>query len=304
VPNDADTVAAQVTRFAAAHGVAAGSVDDAWRGLRDAGVERPGLAFSSWMETVAVGGLLTPIVANCPDVATALAELERFHPLAGRHEVALLRRPASVTLTLRAPDGGLAHEDMVDAFFAVICRVVRFLAGDQARPSLVTLRRAAPPSGREAYEAAFGVPAVFGAAADACRFDARALEAPIAQADPAIRRALMPHAEHRAASRRAPWSATVREQLAGDLTGLADVARALAVGPRTLQLKLAAEGTSFAEVADSVRRERALALLAEPDLPISVIAGRTGFATPSAFTRAFRRWTGQAPSGFRRDATP
>jgi len=66
----------------------------------DAGVERPGLAFSSWLETVAVGGLLTPIVANCPDVAMALAELERFHPLVGRQEVVLLRRPGSITLTL------------------------------------------------------------------------------------------------------------------------------------------------------------------------------------------------------------
>jgi AraC-like DNA-binding protein len=168
----------------------------------------------------------------------------------------------------------------------------------------VTLRRAAPASGREAYEAAFGVPAVFGAVADTCRFGARALGAPIGQADPAIRRALMPYAEHRASRRRVPWSATVREQLAGDLLGLADVARALAVGPRTLQVKLAEEGTTFAAVADGVRRERALALLAEPDLPISVIATRTGFATPSAFTRAFRRWTGQSPSGFRRDAMP
>jgi AraC-like DNA-binding protein len=55
-------------------------------------------------------------------------------------------------------------------------------------------------------------------------------------------------------------------------------------------------------VVDGVRKERALALLGEHDLPISMIAVRTGFATPSAFTRAFRRWTGLAPSDFRRQA--
>ena len=220
-------VTVQVRRFAAVHGVTAGRVDDAWHALSEAGVELPGLAFAAWAETTALGGLVAPIVANCPDVATALTEMERFHPLLERDRVILARRPRSVTLGLRSAGGGHAHRDTVDAFFAIVSRMLRHLAGDRAQPSLVTLRRAAPPSGHGAHAAAFGVSPVFGAPADACRFDSRVLQARIGQ-------------------------------------------------------------------------ERALALLAEPDLPISVIAARTGFATPSAFTRAVRRWTGLAPSDLRR----
>jgi AraC-like DNA-binding protein len=299
-PEPADPVTVQVTRFAAAHGVAAGRVDDAWRALGAAGMELPGLAFAAWAETTALGGLLTPIVANCPDVATALTELERFHPLIERDRVTLTRRPQSLTLGLRSADGGHAHRDTVDAFFAIVSRMLLHLAGERARPSLVTLRRPAPPSGHGAHQAAFGVPAVFSALADSCRLDSRALREPIAAADPAVRQALLPYARARVSRRRTPWSAAVRELAAESLPGLAEAARALAVSPRTLQARLEEEGTTFAAVLDGTRKERAIALLAQPDLPISVIAVRAGFATPSAFTRAFRRWTGLSPSDFRR----
>jgi AraC-like DNA-binding protein len=188
----------------------------------------------------------------------------------------------------------------VAAFSATVSRMLRHLAGDRAQPSLVTLRRATPPSGHGAHAAAFGVSPVFGALADACRFDSRGLRARIGQADPVIRQALLPYAENRVSRGRAPWSARVRELAAPGSPGLAEAARALAVSPRTLQLRLEEEGTTFAAVLDGLRKERALALLAEPDLPISVIAARTGFATPSAFTRAVRRWTGLAPSDLRR----
>lgn len=295
-------MAIQIGRFAAAHGVAAGTVEETWEALRRSGVEQPGLAFASWVETVALAGLLTPIVANCPDVGTALAELERFHPLLERDRIVLARGQKAVTLTLQSQDGRPTHKDTVDASFAVLCRMLRSLAGEKAVPSQVTLRRAAPAS-RDAYAAAFGVPATFGQPTDSCMFGARVLQAPIWQADPAVRQALLVHARTRISRRRTPWSAAVGELAAAGRFGLAEVAGALAVSPRTLQVRLEDEGTSFAAVIAGVRKERALALLAEPGLPISAIAAQTGFATPSAFTRAFRRWTGLPPSHYRRTAS-
>jgi AraC-like DNA-binding protein len=301
LPSHADPVAVQIARFAAGYGVVADPVEGAWEALRRSGVAQPGLAFAAWVETVTLGGLLTPIVANCPDVGTALAELERFHPLLERDRIALARWPQSASVTLYSPDGGPAHPETVDAFFAVLCRMLRGLAGERALPSQVMLRRAAPAR-RDDYDVSFGVPIVFSQPADSCRFRADALRVPIDHADPAVRQALVPHAEHRISRRQAPWSAAVSELAATGMFGLAKVAGVLAVSPRTLQLRLEDEGTSFATVIDGVRRERALALLAEPGLPISAIAARTGFATPSAFTRAFRRWTGLPPSHYRRTA--
>jgi AraC-like DNA-binding protein len=305
VPSPADPVATQISRFAAGFGVPAGPVEGTWAALLRSGVAQPGIAFAAWVETVSLGGLLTPIVANCPDVGTALTELERFHPLLERDRIVLARRPRSASVTLCSPDGGSAHPETVNAFFAVLCRMLRRLAGERGLPSQVLLRRAAPARSDD-YDHAFGVPTVFNQAADSCRFGAEALRAPIDHADPAVRRALVPHAAHRISQRRTPWSAAVSELAATGMFGLAQVAGVLAVSPRTLQLRLEDEGTSFATVIDAVRRETALALLAEPSLPISEIAARTGFATPSAFTRAFRRWTGLPPSQYRRtaDASP
>lgn len=297
LPQHADSVAAHIAQFAAGHGVAAHSLDGTWEMLARSGLAQPGLAFASWAEAMALGGLLTPIVANCPDVGTALAELERFHPLLDRDRIILIRRPESVSVSLRSPDGGPAHQDTVDACFAMLCRMMRRLAGQQAVPSLVALRRITPAD-RGPYEAALGRP-VFDQPADSCRFDAEALRAPIAHADPAVRLALRPYAERRIARRRVPWSTAVSELAADGTFELAKVARALAISSRALQLRLEQEDTSFATLIDTVRRERALALLAEPDLPISAIATRIGFATPSAFTRAFRRWTGMPPSRYR-----
>jgi AraC-like DNA-binding protein len=53
-----------------------------------------------------------------------------------------------------------------------------------------------------------------------------------------------------------------------------------------------------------VLHERALELLSRPALRLAEIAERLGFADASAFSKAFRRWTGRSPSDVRRGAAP
>jgi AraC-like DNA-binding protein len=85
----------------------------------------------------------------------------------------------------------------------------------------------------------------------------------------------------------------------GDLS-ISQVARHLATSPRTLQRSLSRHGITYRELVDSVRREIALVMLVETNLPVHKIATRLGYRTPSAFSRAFARWTGQAPCVARR----
>jgi AraC-like DNA-binding protein len=140
---------------------------------------------------------------------------------------------------------------------------------------------------------------LFGQPEDRCVFEPSALHAPAIHADPVVRSMLSPYAQRRVEHRHVPWTARVTDLLGQGSASLADTARSLAVSTRTLQQRLEDEGTGFAALADAVRRERALSLLSQPDLPITAIAARLGFATPSAFTKAFRRWTGVAPSRYR-----
>lgn len=89
------------------------------------------------------------------------------------------------------------------------------------------------------------------------------------------------------------------QRLGSRSTALADVARTLAVHPRTLQRTLADEGLTFAEILDCVRRAEARTLLAT-DLPFAEISARLGFAEPAVLTRSCRRWWGATPSRLRR----
>ena len=74
------------------------------------------------------------------------------------------------------------------------------------------------------------------------------------------------------------------------------VARDLGYGRQTLYRRLKAEGATFETLLDGVRRRLALRLLREEGVSVKEAAYRLGFSDPSAFSRAFKRWTGSSPS--------
>ena len=77
------------------------------------------------------------------------------------------------------------------------------------------------------------------------------------------------------------------------------VAKLLAIGPRTLQRALKAEGTSFREIRLRFVERGALSLMSETELSIEEIATTLGYSEPRSFRRAFKVWTGLSPSAFR-----
>lgn len=94
----------------------------------------------------------------------------------------------------------------------------------------------------------------------------------------------------------------VRERLTHRLereATLERIARDLRLSARTLQRKLGELGASFQDLLDDVRKERAHVYLSETDTPVDDIAARLGYGDPANFRRAFRRWTGMPPTGFR-----
>ena len=99
------------------------------------------------------------------------------------------------------------------------------------------------------------------------------------------------------------FTALVRQRLAesmeGGALGMDDIARALGTSSRSLHRRLQDEGTTFNELVDQVRRQFAEQYLARPRLAISEIAYLVGFNGPSAFHKAFRRWTGVTPNEYR-----
>jgi len=81
------------------------------------------------------------------------------------------------------------------------------------------------------------------------------------------------------------------------------IAKAVFMSSRNLHRKLSAQGTNYSKLLDAVRRELAQQYVADFSLSLSEISFLLGFSEQSAFSRAFRRWTGKAPSASRDAAT-
>jgi AraC-like DNA-binding protein len=91
----------------------------------------------------------------------------------------------------------------------------------------------------------------------------------------------------------------LRHRVIGGNCSAGDVALVLSMHRRTLNRCLRREGTTFRAVLDRVRFEAARDLLRDRRRDIEDVARALGYAEPSAFTRAFRRWAGVPPSRWR-----
>jgi AraC-like DNA-binding protein len=92
----------------------------------------------------------------------------------------------------------------------------------------------------------------------------------------------------------------VRTYLTAGQPTVIQLARLLETSPRTLQRRLADEGTSLTAIIDDERRTRALAAVIDSSRTVVDTAMICGYTDPANFTRAFRRWTGMSPLEFRR----
>ena len=84
----------------------------------------------------------------------------------------------------------------------------------------------------------------------------------------------------------------------GRLNGAA-VAERLGCSERGLQRRLQRSGVSFAALVEQARSQLAARLLADTALSMTDISERLGYSEQSAFSRAFRRWTGSSPQTYR-----
>jgi AraC-like DNA-binding protein len=134
-------------------------------------------------------------------------------------------------------------------------------------------------------------------------FPAAALAIPLTTADPVALELAREQCERELAQIvDAGLPARVRTALAanGDAPpSLVEIAKALRMSPRTLKRKLAEHDTTFTQIRDDLRRQRALLLLDNRQLTISDIAAKLGYSELPNFTRAFRKWVGVTPQAYR-----
>ncbi len=155
------------------------------------------------------------------------------------------------------------------------------------------------------YQQVLGCPARFARECTALRFDDVALQAPARSHDPQLFRLLESQAQRLLAE--APAPATFRERVRHAVVerlregepAMAAIAQALTTSERTLQRRLQSEGVSFRDVVDEARHKLATVYLSDQSLSMGDVAYLLGYSEGAAFTRAFKRWTGHAPSSVR-----
>lgn len=192
-----------------------------------------------------------------------------------------------------------------EATLASIVAISREVSSEPFRPEAVHLKHGAPDR-TDGHEAYFGCPVHFGSDRDAIRVSSRALRTPNAVGDAGIANYFdtLLEAEVGTLDDAVPLDRRVLDRVSTSLSGgvpaLSDVARDLGMSGRTLQRRLAGDGTSYQTLVDDARRRLALRILrGRDDVSLSEVTFMTGFSDQSAFTRAFRRWTGQTPGAFR-----
>lgn len=193
--------------------------------------------------------------------------------------------------------------EATDFAVAVVQRVLRERSRGAVRPSEVHVTRARPANAR-LFRSYFGAPVRFDAPAGVLVYERALLLQPFAHSDPRLVEILTQHACERVrAFPRDELRDRVRLAIQtsmhhGDCT-IERVAQRCGVGERTLRRRLCEAGTSFRSLVDDVRKERALQLL-EQETSVTRVAQQLGFSDATAFTRAFRRWTGAGPQQYRR----
>jgi AraC-like DNA-binding protein len=253
--------------------------------------------------------VLDYVVRTAPTLGDALARLARYNRLF--HDVAefvIEPRGEIVRLVHRFRDGA-PHRHAVEVSLGSIVVVGGQIGGAPIAARAVELRHAPPPGGLDAYVQVFGCVPAFGRADNALELDRAVVERACPAADPALWRVIERHAEALLAARPEPAESTasrVRRLLSGALgegvASLAAVAARLRMSERTLQRRLADEGVGFDTLLDELRRELATRYLDDPRIAIAEVAYLLGYSEPSAFHRAFKRWTGTTPAAARRRA--
>ncbi len=158
------------------------------------------------------------------------------------------------------------------------------------------------PAHPQRFRELLQTPVFFGQGLTQVAVDAKAVDRPLPMANELALKAARAQCARLLAHRRqrVGVSGSVREFLAQtmpDLPNIIQAAKAMGLSERTLRRRLAEEGTSFKEVMDQSRRALAEDLLQRGMAP-SQVARRIGYTEPAAFSHAFRRWNGVAPSEY------
>jgi len=246
-------------------------------------------------------GLVGQLMKHSPTLGDALRTLAVYHRLnseGGTVFVSESKEVAAVGYAVHQPlVDGIEH--IYDGVMACGWNFIRELLGPHCNPLKVVFARA-QPTDPQPYRDYFRARLQFDSDHTAVYLSKRSLDQPVPGADPKTRRQLEAKVEAATATdllvrlHRALRLLLLNGERSGD-----HVAQQLSMHRRTLHRRLKAQGTTFQQVLDGVRWEISRQLLSNTRLSLAEVSLAAGYADPSTFVRAFRRWSGTTPVKWR-----
>jgi AraC-like DNA-binding protein len=268
------------------------ALDDEYLGFGQ-GVSKPG-SFA----------MMCHAVIHCRNLDKALHRGLMFYSLfPDAPRLTLAREDEMIRLSLDDSHLWDPEHFLTESLLVIWHRFASWLIGQRIRLEHATFSYPRPEHGAE-YELLFSCPLEFSAQQSSLLFHSRYLDMPLLQDERTLKQFLerspadllsRPDDGH-------SLSSQLRRLLSRDRSPWPDleaVAAHLHISQQTLRRHLREENTSFQELKDQLRRDIAIYHLGRNDLPLQQIAEQLGFSEPSAFHRAFKKWTGLTPGAYR-----
>ncbi len=192
-----------------------------------------------------------------------------------------------------------------EATFSATVVVLKAMTETAIAPVQVAFKHQ-PPRGMNSYDA-FGCPVLFNQTHNYISYTTADFETRTAKADASINKFLVERVEEEtngieiSPNRIAQdLEGLIRDALPNGIPSLPQLAEHMGMSNRTLTRRLSESGLTFRELVKNTQREISIDLLKNTSRSIGEITFQTGFSEQSAFNRAFKRWTGQSPTEYRR----
>lgn len=249
-------------------------------------------------------GALGYVLLACENLGAALLRIQRYHRLL--HDINPIQHHVegdSMVLqwgVARGKPGALFDETGITA----IVQFARSLCGRRLPVRAVDFVNP-PPRQAQAFVDHFGCPVRWGQPVTRLVIPLHSLQTPLHQPDPVLLGLMEEQVE--AALAHLPDSGdlieltrrVVRQLARHGVPELERVAAELRLSPRVFYRRLAERGQQFRQLRDQALRELAELHLADARLTLADVSELLGYTEQSAFSRAFKRWSGQSPMSWR-----
>lgn len=242
------------------------------------------------------------LLLSCDTLGDALEVLTEYAPIVGDNARFETQASPGTMLLRYQPEYTVCRDLRVEAALGCVVSLARWMTNGRFHPREVLFMHA-PRAEVAAYEALLGCPVRFAQACNGVSMDAAELGHSLIEAGKSLHAHLRTLADDMLASlAQGSVSAQVQQLIrANPRWGKERIGEQLGMSGRNLNRKLAAEAISFKGLREALLYDMAAQALRSGQA-VAAVGERLGFSDENAFSRAFRRWSGQTPAQFARSA--